>query len=387
MPIADFSAEELHRYSRHFSLPEFGVEGQRVLKNARVLVVGAGGLGNPVSMYLAAAGVGTLGIVDFDTVEASNLQRQVAFETSDVGKLKAECLAQRITSLNPHITIKTYLTRLTSDNAKEIIAPYQVVVDGTDNFPTRYLLNDLCVFEEKTLIYGSIYQFEGQVSVFNHKKASGERGTNYRDLFPSPPPPEWVPNCAEGGVLGVLPGIIGSLQASETLKVLTGMGEPLAGRLLLFDALQFTMRIMRFEKDPANPLTGSQPTITSLIDYEAFCQLSPEASEKNNLPSLSVEELYQKQQKNEPFTLLDVREPYEYEIANLGGMLIPQHDVEANLYRIPKDEPVVVHCRTGKRSAAVVRMLCETFGYDQVYNLEGGILAWAQRIDSSITQY
>ncbi len=387
-----FSKEELERYSRHVIIPEFNIEGQKKLKQSKVLIVGTGGLGAPLLQYLVAAGVGTIGIVDFDVVEASNLQRQVLFTVDDVGRPKVDVAKERLQGLNPYIQVNTYNTQLTSDNALDIVRDYDVVADGTDNFPTRYLVNDTCVLLGKTNVYGSIFRFDGQVTVFNYQYENGETGPDYRDLYPDPPPPGLVPSCAEGGVLGVLPGIIGSLQANEVIKVLTGIGEPLIGKLYLFDALSFTSRTLKFGKDPRNPISGENPTITELIDYEQFCgipQHEEAQDEKDNgdMKEVTVEQLKEMQDKGEDFELIDVREPFEYDIVNLEGKLIPQKEVTDHLDQIPKDKTVVVHCRSGGRSGDIVEKLEKEYGYDNLYNLKGGVLAWADEIDPSKPKY
>lgn len=365
-----FSKEELSRYNRHIIMSDFGIEAQKKLKAAKVLVVGSGGLGSPALLYLAAAGVGTIGIVDFDVVDDSNLQRQVLFGVGEVGKLKAEAAKQRLVSLNPYIQVNVYNTQLTSANALELIRDYDVVADGTDNFPTRYLVNDACVLSGKPNVYASIFQFEGQVSVFNYTDKEGKKGPNYRDLYPAPPPPGLVPNCAEGGVLGVLPGIIGSLQALEVIKVITGVGEPLVGRFYIFDALSFESRTFTFKHNPANPLTGENPTITQLIDYEQFCGVKAvEKPVKEILP----EQLYEWLQNGEDIQVIDVREPDEYEMANIGATLIPLATVAEQASRILRNKKVVIHCKGGGRSAKAIRELEDTFGYDNLYNLKGGI--------------
>ena len=365
-----FSKEELSRYNRHIIMSDFGIEAQKKLKAAKVLVVGSGGLGSPALLYLAAAGVGTIGIVDFDVVDDSNLQRQVLFGVQEVGKLKAEAAKQRLMSLNPYIQVNVYNTQLTSANALELIRDYDVVADGTDNFPTRYLVNDACVLSGKPNVYASIFQFEGQVSVFNYTDKEGKTGPNYRDLYPAPPPPGLVPNCAEGGVLGVLPGIIGSLQALEVIKVITGVGEPLVGRFYIFDALSFESRTFTFKHHPANPLTGENPTITQLIDYEQFCGVKAvEKPVKEILP----EQLYEWLQNGEDIQVIDVREPDEYEMANIGAILIPLATVAEQASRILRNKKVVIHCKGGSRSAKAIRELEDTFGYDNLYNLKGGI--------------
>ena len=387
----EFTNPELSHYSRHFSIPEFGLEGQKKLKASRVLAVGTGGLGAPVLQYLAAAGVGTIGIVDFDVVEASNLHRQVLFGASDVGRPKVEVAKERLEEINPHIEINTHETRLTSDNALEIMEPYDVVVDGTDNFPTRYLVNDACVMLDKPNVYGSIFQFEGQVSVFNYMDDEGNRGPNYRDLFPTPPPPGVVPSCAEAGVLGVLPGIIGSLQANEVIKIITGVGEPIAGRLFMFDALSFETRTVSITKNTDNPLTGEHPTQTELIDYEEFCGLPSRNGDKErssrDVPEITVRTYKQWLDDGEDVQLIDVREPYEYQIANLDGELIPLDSILENKDKISRDKKVVVHCRSGVRSAKAIKKLRDKFGFDNLYNLKGGILAYSEEIDERIPQY
>lgn len=387
MKKTEFSKEELERYSRHLILPDFTISGQRRLKEARVLVVGTGGLGSPLLQYLVAAGVGSIGLVDFDVVEASNLQRQVLFNMEDVGKPKVAAAKARLQALNPYVHFETFETRLTSENALDIIREYDVVADGTDNFATRYLVNDACVLLDKVNVYASIFRFEGQLSVFNYPDAQGKRGPNYRDLFPSPPPPGMVPSCAEGGVIGVLPGILGSLQASEVIKVVSGIGEPLSGRLFLFDALTFETRTLKVRKDENNPLTGSNPSQKGLLNYEQFCGLGEGKTEELPLKEISVKELKAWRDQGEPFQLVDVREPYEYEIAQLGGELIPLKQVEEHLSRFSSDKRVVVHCRSGKRSADAIRLLEKKYGFRNLYNLKGGILAWADEIDSGMAKY
>lgn len=383
-----FSREELERYSRHLIIPEFNIEGQRKLKAAKVLVIGSGGLGAPLLLYLAAAGVGTIGIVDFDVVDASNLQRQVLFSIDDVGRPKVEAAAERLRKLNPHITIHTYNTKFTSANALDIVRNYDVVADGTDNFPTRYLVNDACVLLDKVNVYASIYRFEGQASVFNEQLADGTRGPNYRDLFPTPPPPGLVPSCAEGGVIGVLPGILGSLQANEVIKVITGVGETLSGRLFLFDAATFETRTLKVRRNPSNPLNGENPTQTGLIDYEEFCGLKVTTrADNSDVKTIDVFELQELRESGEDFQLIDVREPYEYAIANLGAELAPLATVSEYAPRIRRDVKVVVHCRSGVRSAKAIRELEAAFGFDNLYNLKGGILAWADEIDTAVAKY
>ncbi|MGB0166767.1 MAG: molybdopterin-synthase adenylyltransferase MoeB [Luteibaculum sp.] len=385
--MTTFSKEELERYSRHLIIPEFNIAGQRKLKEAKVLVVGSGGLGAPLLQYLAAAGVGTLGIVDFDVVDESNLQRQVLFSTADVGKPKVEAAAARIKGLNQHINVKTYNTQLTSKNALEIIADFDVVADGTDNFPTRYLVNDACVLLGKVNVYASIFRFDGQVSVFNYRDTEGNLGPNYRDLFPTPPPPGLVPSCAEGGVIGVLPGILGTLQANEVIKVITGIGQPLSGKMFLFDALSFETRTLKVHRDPNNPLNGENPSQRELIDYEQFCGLRVDKKEEAKVKEISVEDLADWESSGKTFQLIDVREPYEYEISNLNGTLIPLKQIEDQVDKISTDKDVVIHCRSGKRSADAIRLLEEKFGFKNLYNLKGGILAYADAVDSSLAKY
>lgn len=386
-----FSKAELERYSRHLIIPEFNIEGQKKLKAARVLVIGSGGLGSPALLYLAAAGVGNIGIVDFDKVDDSNLQRQVLFSTKDIGRPKVEAAKDRLLGLNPYINVTTYNTHLNSSNALEIFKDWDIVADGTDNFPTRYLINDACVLLGKVNVYGSIFRFDGQVTVFNYKYPNGELGPNYRDLYPEPPPAGLVPSCAEGGVLGVLPGIIGSLQASETIKVITGLGEPLVGRMFAFDALTFQLRTFKFKRDPKNPLNGENPTITKLIDYEMFCGMPlKEEEEKRGLQGVkevTVKELKEMRDRNENFQLVDCREKYEYEIAHLDGELIPLNKILNENEKISRDKKVVIHCRSGQRSAAAIKALEEKYGFKNLYNLKGGILAWAAEIDPSVPRY
>lgn len=384
-----FTKEELERYSRHLIIPEFNIEGQKKLKAAKVLVVGAGGLGAPLLQYLAAAGVGTLGIVDFDVVDKSNLHRQVLFNIKDIGRPKTEVAKERLESLNPHITVKTHNTRFTSENALDIIKDYDLVADGTDNFPTRYLVNDACVILGKPNVYASIFRFEGQVSVFNYTFSDGSKGPNYRDLFPAPPPPGLVPSCAEGGVLGVLPGIIGSLQANEVIKVITGIGEPLAGRLFLFDALAFETRMLKINKGE-NSLK-----IEKLVDYEQFCGIEPRSksqvsrtkNQETDVKEITVQELHTFQSNGSDFQLIDVREPYEHEICNLNGELIPLGEIEDSADKIASDKKVIIHCRSGKRSADAIKILESKYQFKNLYNLKGGILAYADEIDNSLAKY
>ena len=384
MTTIEFSKEELARYDRHIIIPDFGLEAQKKLKAARVLVVGSGGLGSPVLLYLAAAGVGKIGIVDFDVVDDSNLQRQVLFGVDEVGQPKVDAARKRLEGLNPHIEIVTYNTQLTSKNALDIIRDYDVVADGTDNFPTRYLVNDACVLLDKPNVYASIFQFEGQVSVFNQKDKNGEPGPNYRDLYPTPPPPGLVPSCAEGGVLGVLPGIIGSLQALEVIKLVTGVGETLSGRFFIFDALNFETRTFQIKRSPDNPLNGKNPSIRELIDYEQFCGLK---TVEKPIKEITARELYQWQVEGEPFQLIDVREPHEYEIVNLNGELIPLATVASQADRLDRNKKVVVHCKMGGRSAKAIRELEDKFGFENLYNLKGGILGYIDEIKPELTKY
>lgn len=379
-----FSKEELARYNRHIIIPGFGLEAQKKLKAAKVLVIGSGGLGSPVLLYLAAAGVGTLGIVDFDVVDDSNLQRQVLFGVDEIGTPKVVAAKKRLEALNPYINIELFTTQLTSNNALDIIKDFDVVADGTDNFPTRYLVNDACILLNKPNVYASIFQFEGQVSVFNYKDAVGEIGPNYRDLYPTPPPPGLVPSCAEGGVLGVLPGIIGSLQALEVIKVITGVGEPLSGKFFTFDALTFEGRTFKIKRRDDNPVNGKNPTISSLIDYEQFCGVK--AIEKP-IKEITARDLYDWQVKGEKFQLIDVREPHEYDIVNIGGELIPLATISNDPNRINKDTKVVVHCKLGGRSAKAIRELEENFGFQNLYNLKGGILGYIDEVKPELTKY
>ena len=389
------SPPELLRYARHLVLPEVGLAGQRRLKSARVLVVGAGGLGSPVALYLAAAGVGTLGLVDFDEVDATNLQRQILHGESDVGRLKLDSARDRLAETNPHVEVVAHEARLSSGNAPSVLADYDVVVDGTDNFPTRYLVNDACVMLGKPNVYGSVHRWEGQVSVF-----ATEGGPCYRCLFREPPPPGLVPNCAEGGVLGVVPGVVGSLQALETVKLILGQGSPLAGRLLIFDGLELEWREVSIRPDPACPVCSDSPTQTELIDYELFCGVEPEAepmthpaNEEGREPAgpggLDVVEASNRLAAEDPPFLLDVRETYEWDISNLapqGAVLIPMSEVGARLEEIPRERQIIVHCRTGVRSGDVANQLWRA-GYRDVLNMEGGINAWARLIDPGLQIY
>ena len=374
------------RYHRQIILPEFGEEGQQKLLKAKVLVIGAGGLGCPALQYLTAAGIGTIGIVDFDVVEESNLQRQVIFDINDIGKPKAEAAQKKLQALNPYIQVNIHPVRLTSANAMDLLREYDVIADGSDNFPTRYLVNDACVLLNKPLVYGSILQFEGQISVFNCLKKEGGRNPNYRDLYPTPPRPGEIPDCAEAGVLGVLPGIIGSMQAAEVIKLITHIGEPLAGKLFLFNALDFSTRILNFKPDENNPLTGKYPTIKELINYTDFCNFEP-TKPNNRMKEITPAELKTKMDNKDDFQLIDVREDYEYDIANLGGELIPLGNILQETARISKDKMVVIHCKAGGRSGTAIIELEKRFGFTNLYNLKGGILAYSKEVDASIPTY
>jgi sulfur-carrier protein adenylyltransferase/sulfurtransferase len=373
------STEELQRYSRHLIMPEVTADGQRRLKAARVLCIGAGGLGSPAALYLAAAGVGTIGIVDFDAVDLSNLQRQILHGTKDVGRGKLESARDRLRDINPEIDIELHQCRFSSENASEIVSKYDVVVDGSDNFATRYLSNDVCVFAQKPNVYGSVFRFEGQTTVFAPRLG----GPCYRCLFPEPPPPESVPNCAQAGVLGVLPGIIGMLQAIEAIKLILGIGEPLIGRLLHFDALKVKFRELNLRRDAECPVCGDTPTIFSPIDYEQFCG----GGDEETIPVISAHELKRKLDAHEAFELIDVREPFEYEIARIdGAKLIPLAEIGERTEELQRERPIVVHCHSGTRSAQAVRLLQQR-GFSNVYNLEGGIDAWSDQIDPSVPKY
>jgi adenylyltransferase/sulfurtransferase len=390
-PVAlpELTNDELSRYSRHLILPEVGMEGQQRLKAAKVLCVGTGGLGSPLAFYLAAAGIGTLGLVDFDVVDASNLQRQILHSTKDVGRKKIDSAQEKLNALNPALNVIKHDTMLTSANALEIFAQYDIIADGTDNFQTRYLVNDACVLLGKPNAYGSIFRFEGQASVFATKE-----GPCYRCLYPEPPPPGLVPSCAEGGVLGILPGLVGVIQATETIKLILGKGEPLIGRLLLVDALSMRFRELKLRKNPDCPVCGTNPTVKALIDYNQFCGIAPEpaqaATMKNGIPQISVKELKAKldgkEARNDDFLLLDVREPYEFQIAQIGGKLIPQNDVAQRLGELDPAREIVIHCKSGARSQRIAEFLKQQ-GYERVSNVAGGILAWADEIDPKVQKY
>jgi adenylyltransferase/sulfurtransferase len=398
--LPKLSNEEISRYSRHLILPEVGMEGQQKLKAAKVLCVGTGGLGAPLALYLAAAGVGTLGLVDFDTVDASNLQRQIIHSTKTVGMLKVDSAELMLKGLNPFMKVVKHNTMLTSANALEIFKDYDIIADGTDNFQTRYLVNDACVLSgNKPNAYGSIFRFEGQASVFATKE-----GPCYRCLYPEPPPPGLVPSCAEGGVLGILPGLVGVIQATEVIKLILGIGDSLAGRLLLIDALGMNFRTLKLRKNPDCPVCGTHPTVTALIDYDQFCGIEKPkavgpleiardkavggAAAVDGIPQISVEELKRKLDAKEDFFLLDVREPHEVPIANIGAPLIPLGQLEQRLGELAayKDREIVIHCRSGARSQKAALIL-KNAGFTHPENLAGGILAWADKIDPTMPKY
>jgi sulfur-carrier protein adenylyltransferase/sulfurtransferase len=384
--LSGFSRDELVRYARHFVLPQVGPEGQARIKEARVLVVGAGGLGSPVALYLAAAGVGTLGIVDHDVVDLSNLQRQLLHGTSSLGRSKVASARVRLRETNPHVQVITHSVRLTSANALKILEGYDLAVDGSDNFPTRYLVNDACVLQGKPYVYGAVDRWEGHVSVF-----AAPDGPCYRCLFREPPPPGMVPSCAEAGVLGVLPGVVGTLQASEALKIILAVGEPLVGRLLVFDVLEASFREVSLRRNPGCTVCGDEPMQTALVDYDLFCGVEPEPSppEREDVPQLSPPEVLRMLEGPSPPFLLDVREPYEWGIGNLGALgavLIPMGELRRRAGQIPRDRPIVVYCHVGVRSALVVEAL-RGQGMDRVWNLRGGYLAWVDDVDPSLPRY
>jgi molybdopterin/thiamine biosynthesis adenylyltransferase/rhodanese-related sulfurtransferase len=379
---ATLNNDEILRYSRHLIMPEVGMEGQQKLKAARVLCIGAGGLGSPLALYLAAAGVGTLGIVDFDVVDYTNLQRQIIHTTADVGRKKLESAADKLKAINPFLNLRTFETKLSSDNALELFKEFDIVADGTDNFPTRYLVNDACVLTGKPNVYGSIFRFEGQASVF-----ATEEGPCYRCLYPEPPPPGLVPSCAEGGVLGILPGLVGVMQATEVIKLILGKGEPLIGRLLLIDALAMKFRELKLRKNPDCPVCGKNPTVTKLIDYQEFCGIRGEEKPvETGIPEMTVEELKRRLDAGDDLFVLDVREPHEYQICNIGGHLIPLGDLPNRVNELDSSREIVAHCRSGVRSAKAVNFLQQA-GFKKVHNLAGGILAWADRVDPKMPKY
>jgi sulfur-carrier protein adenylyltransferase/sulfurtransferase len=387
--LPQLSNEEIARYSRHLILPEVGLEGQQKLKAAKVLCVGTGGLGSPLAFYLAAAGIGTLGLVDFDVVDESNLQRQIIHFTSDVGRPKIESATEKLKALNPYLNVVQHETMLTSANALEIIREYDVIADGTDNFPTRYLVNDACVLTGKPNAYGSIFRFEGQASVF-----ATEEGPCYRCLYPEPPPPGLVPSCAEGGVLGILPGLVGVIQATEVIKLILGQGQPLIGRLLLVDALNMGFRELKLRKNADCPVCGTHPTVTKLIDYNQFCGITPEPKAnsvngtpvQNGIPQITAVELKKRLDNKDNIFVLDVREPHEYQIANLGAKLIPLNDLPARAGELEKDREIVIHCKSGGRSQKAAEFLAQN-GFKKVWNLAGGITAWSNDVDPKVPKY
>lgn len=377
--MSDLTQPELLRYARHLSLPEFGQAAQEKLRGARVLCVGTGGLGSPLALYLAAAGVGTLGIVDFDIVDYTNLQRQIIHATPDVGRPKVESAREKIAAINPFVKVEATNEKLTSANALELFAKYDVIADGTDNFATRYLVNDACVLTGKPNVYASVFRFEGQASVFGMPE-----GPCYRCLYPEPPPPGMVPSCAEGGVLGVLPGLMGILQATEAIKLICGIGQPLIGRLLMVDALTMKFQELRLKKDPACPVCGTNRTITALIDYDQFCGVRGGTV---TVPGeMTPEELKRRLDSGEKLFVLDVREPHEYQIANLGGHLIPLNDLPKRMGELDPEREMVVHCKLGGRSAKAVEFLRQQ-GFKNVHNLAGGISAWSEKVDPKVPKY
>jgi molybdopterin/thiamine biosynthesis adenylyltransferase/rhodanese-related sulfurtransferase len=379
---ATLTNDEILRYSRHLIMPEVGMEGQLKLKAARVLCIGAGGLGSPLALYLGAAGVGTLGIVDFDVVDYTNLQRQIIHTTADVGRKKLDSAAEKLKAINPFLNIRTFETKLTSENALELFREFDIIADGTDNFPTRYLVNDACVLTGKPNVYGSIFRFEGQASVF-----ATEEGPCYRCLYPEPPPPGLVPSCAEGGVLGILPGLVGVIQATEVIKLILGTGEPLIGRLLLVDALSMKFRELKLRKNPDCPACGTHRTITKLIDYNEFCGIRGEEKPvEAGIPEMQVEELKRRLDAGDDLFVLDVREPHEYQICNIGGYLIPLGDLPKRVSELDSSREIVAHCRSGVRSGKAVGFLQQA-GFKKVHNLAGGILAWADRVDPKMPKY
>jgi len=383
---ATLTNDEILRYSRHLIMPEVGMEGQQKLKAARVLCIGAGGLGSPLALYLGAAGVGTLGIVDFDVVDYTNLQRQIIHSTADVGRKKLDSAAEKLKAINPFLNIRKFETRLSSDNALELFRDFDIIADGTDNFPTRYLVNDACVLTGKPNVYGSIFRFEGQASVFAAKD-----GPCYRCLYSDPPPPGLVPSCAEGGVLGILPGLVGVIQATEVIKLILGKGDPLIGRLLLIDALGMKFRELKLRKNPDCPACGTHRTITKLIDYNEFCGIrgeerSQEKPVEAGVPEIQVEELKRRLDAGEDLFVLDVREPHEYQICNIKGHLIPLGDLPKRVHELDSSREIVAHCRSGVRSAKAVTFLQQA-GFKKVHNLAGGILAWADRVDPKMPKY
>jgi sulfur-carrier protein adenylyltransferase/sulfurtransferase len=374
--------DEILRYSRHLIMPEVGMEGQLKLKAARVLCIGTGGLGSPLALYLAAAGVGTLGLVDFDVVDYTNLQRQIIHTTADVGRKKLDSAADKLKAINPFVNVRTFDTFLNSENALDLFREFDIIADGTDNFPTRYLVNDACVLSGKPNVYGSIFRFEGQASVF-----ATEQGPCYRCLYPEPPPPGLVPSCAEGGVLGILPGLVGIIQATEVVKLALGAGDPLIGRLLLVDALSMKFRELKLRKNPDCPVCGTHPTVTKLIDYEEFCGIrGEEKAVESASTDMQVEELKRRLDAGENLFILDVREPHEYQICNLSGHLIPLNDLPNRVNELDSSREIVAHCKMGGRSAKAVAFLQQA-GFKKVHNLAGGITAWSERVDPKVPKY
>jgi adenylyltransferase/sulfurtransferase len=383
-PALQLSKDEILRYSRHLIMPEVGMEGQLELKKAKVLCIGAGGLGSPLALYLAAAGVGRLGIVDFDVVDFTNLQRQVIHGTADVGKPKLASAQEAVREINPNVEVVGCQTRLTSENALDLLVDFDIIVDGTDNFPTRYLVNDACVLLGKPNVYGSIFRFEGQVSVFDARQ-----GPCYRCLYPEPPPPGLVPSCAEGGVLGVLPGIVGCIQAMEAIKLILGQGQPLIGRLLVFDALTMKFRELKLRKDPECPVCGTHSTITRLIDYEQFCGIQGEEHTPvmTGIPEITPQGVKEMMDEKKPFVLIDVREPHEFQICRIpGSTLVPLRELPKRMHELNSAHEIVVYCRSGQRSARAVELLIKV-GFHKIHNLKGGILAWSDQVDPSVPKY
>ncbi len=384
-PAGSLSKEEILRYSRHLIMPEVGMEGQLKLKQASVLLVGAGGLGAPLGLYLAAAGIGRIGLVDFDVVDYTNLQRQVIHGTKDVGRRKLDSAADSMQDINPYVQIDKYELALTSENALDILKNYDIVIDGTDNFPTRYLVNDACVLLKKPNVYGSIFRFEGQATVFAY-----EGGPCYRCLYPEPPPPGLVPSCAEGGVLGILPGAIGIIQATEAVKIILGIGEPLVGRLMLYDALNMKFRELKLRRNPECPVCGDHPTVTTLIDYHQFCGV-PQGQMEDAKPvvdnsDIEPAEVKQRLDRGDNFVLVDVREPHEYQICNIGARLIPLGELPKRVGELNSADEIVVHCKSGMRSAKAADFLRQA-GFSHVRNMKGGILAWSDKVDPSVPKY
>ena len=377
-----FSSSEKERYQRQFSLDNFGEHGQQKLKNARVLVIGAGALSCPVLSYLTAAGVGTIGIADHDTVELSNLHRQPLYTVADIGKLKVVAAKERLEGMNPEISVIAHPVIFNPQNARELVRDYDVIVDGTDNFPTRYLINDSCVIGKKPNVHGSVVRFSGTCSVFNYTDETGVTGPNYRDLFPVPPTPEEAPSCAEAGVIGVIPSIIGSMQAMEVIKIITGIGTVTSGKFIRFDVLTNRQQVLLFEKDPANPLLKATENFIFDTDYPAFCH-----HKQSTMKTITVQELKHLMDSGADFQLIDVRDPHENEICTLNGTLIPMSEVPENVDKIPHNKQVIVHCRSGKRSATIIDFLEKNYGYVNLHNLEGGILAWAAEIDPEMETY